>query len=162
GLVGTVSAIAPVTPGRPAGPSEGSHHVTFEFTVSPVYHPSSHNVSYNFSWGDGTNTWTGKFASGAGPVVASHQWTSIGTYQVKVQARDYDTGLPADTSPFSLPLNITIVNLETPQMPDGPTAAAIGQLCEFNIPAIKAPYGHDVFYLFNWSDNFTTYWIHQY
>ena len=156
GLVGTVSATAPGVPGRPGGPSEGSHHVTFEFTVSPVFAQSNNQVNYNFSWGDSTNTWVGPFASGAGPVKASHQWTAVGVYQVKVQAKDATT---SEKSAFSLPLNITIVNVETPQMPDGPTQADIHELCEFSIPAVKAPSGHDVLYLFNWSDDLTTSWI---
>ena len=159
GFVGTVGAVAPPTPGRPSGPTEGSNHVLINFTVSPVFATANHNVSYNFSWGDTTNTWVGPFASGHGPVIASHQWTANGVYSVTVQAKDYDTGSPTDISGWSLPLNITIVNLVTPPMPDGPTAAAINELCEFSIPAITAPYGHDVLYLYNWSDNFTTYWI---
>ena len=159
GFAGTVGAALPGTPSRPNGPTEGSNNVALQYTVSPVFAQSSHNVSYLFDWGDTTNTTVGPYPGGTGPVVAFHAWTANGVYQVKVQAKDYDTGLPTDVSAFSLPLNVTIVNLVTPQMPDGPTAAAINELCEFSIPAIIASYGHDVLYLFNWSDGYTTYWI---
>jgi len=156
GFAGTVGAVPPSTPGKPSGPTEGSNHVLLNYTVSPVYAQSSNNVSYNFSWGDGSNTWVGPFAGGIGPVIATHQWTANGVYSVQAQAKDATT---SETTNFSLPLNVTIVDLVTPNMPDGPTAAAINELCEFSIPAIIASYGHDVLYLFNWSDGYTTYWI---
>ena len=148
GLVGTVGAIPPGIPGRPSGPTEGSHHVELEFRVSPVFAQSSHDISYNFIWGDSTNTWIGPFASGTGPVVATHEWTLVGMYQIQVQARDETT---SETSELSEPLEITIVNLETPAMPEGPTKPEIGQLCEYSIPAIQAPSGHEVLYLFDWA-----------
>ena len=45
-------------------------------------------MSYWFDWGDGTNSgWVGPYASGA-TVSATHSWTSQGSYQIKVKAKD--------------------------------------------------------------------------
>jgi hypothetical protein len=45
-------------------------------------------IYYWFDWDDGTNTgWLGPFPPGA-PVSANHSWTTKGTYEVKVKAKD--------------------------------------------------------------------------
>lgn len=160
GFAGTVYATQPGIPARPIGPTDASNNVTLQYTVYPVS-AGGHNVSYNFSWGDDTSTWVGPFPSGIGPVTASHTWTANGVYAVRVQAKDADV-VPGDVSDFSVPLNVTIVSLVAPSRPDGPTSTAIDELCEFSIPAISAPFSHDVLYLFNWSDGYTTYWIGPY
>lgn len=161
GLSGFAGAAAPSTPQRPNGPDEGSHHVLYEFSVRPVYDPESDNVFYWFDWGDGQNTgWLGPYPSGTGPIKASHQWTANGVYPVKVKAKD----IGDNPTPFGPSRNITIVNLETPDMPQADDdEAGIGELVEFWVPAVQAPYAHDVLYLFDWDeDNLTTSWIGPY
>lgn len=160
GLVGTVGATPPSTPLQPNGVSDGSHHVTYLFSVRAVYAQDSHEVLYNFSWDDGSYTLVGPFASGTGPVEASHEWTTTGVKQVRVQAKDNTT---SELSGWSEPLNVSIVNLETPRMPEAVSdEAAIGELVEFQVSSVQAPFGHDVYYQFDWNDSFATNWIGPY
>lgn len=161
GFMGAVSAAPPNTPNKPAGPINASHHVLLNYTTNPVFAESNHWVEYNFSWGDGTYTgWFGPFKSGKGPVYAKHQWTGVGVYQVKVKARDFNA--TTQVTPFSLPLNVTIALLETPGQPIGETIVDVNELCLFSVKSVTAAYNHDVYYLFNWSDNFTTGWFGPY
>jgi len=79
---------APATPSTPTGPTTGSVAITYNFTTSTT-DPDDDDLLYLFDWGDGTTSgWVGPFASGA-TGVASHIWTSGGTFAVKVQAKDF-------------------------------------------------------------------------
>jgi len=108
GFAGTVGAALPGTPSRPNGPTEGSNNVALQYTVSPVFAQSSHNVSYLFDWGDGTTT------NWMVTPTASHQWTTPGEYQVKVKAKDSHD---SETDwPSSLPVQITTQTIPENQL----------------------------------------------
>jgi hypothetical protein len=66
-----------------------------------------------FSWGDGTDSgWTDPIASGK-TVSASHVWTSEGTYEIKVKARDIPNFAESEWSDplsVSMPRNRLINN----------------------------------------------------
>lgn len=160
GLVGTVSATPPSTPDQPKGPVQGGVHILYEFRVSPAYaYPSDHQLYYLFDWDDTTSSIVGPFDSGKGPVVASHTWTAVGVYDVTVQAIDATT---SEFSPESEPWAITIHLLETPKIDEAPTVVGIGQLAEFSVSAIQAPFNHEVWYVFDWDDGYTTGWLGPY
>ncbi|MFH1101826.1 MAG: PKD domain-containing protein [Methanobacteriota archaeon] len=77
----------PKVPVIRSGPSYGSVNDTYTFTANTT-DPDGDNISYDFSWGDGTfSGWTGLILSGA-TAAATHKWTSPGTYSVKVKAKD--------------------------------------------------------------------------
>jgi len=160
GLMGIASAVPPGTPEEPRGPSQGSHHVTYNFSVLPVYAQDNHDVYYWFDWGDSTNTgWFGPFPAGQGNVQYGHQWTTTGVYQIAAKARDAVT---SEGSAWSPNHQMTVVNVETPGEITGPDNASIGELCMFTVVSVTAPYEHDVLYLFDWGDELNTNWIGPY
>jgi outer membrane protein assembly factor BamB len=97
----------PGTPPAPDGPVNGTTHVEYTFTATTT-DPQGDDVSYLFSWGDGTNSsWLGPYPSGS-TVNASHAWTTVGNYSITVKAKD-TSGLESDWSPAH-----TIAIIEAP------------------------------------------------
>ena len=77
----------PDKPSIPNGPPSGKIFVELTYTSS-ANDPESEQVYYWFEWGDGSNSgWIGPYNSGQ-TGSASHKWTSQGTYQIKVKAKD--------------------------------------------------------------------------
>ena len=103
----------PDKPARPVGPSLGRVGVSYSFgTVTAD--PNGDRIYYLFDWDDGTDSgWVGPFASGQACNV-SHIWSSKGSFQVKVKARD-EAGLESvwsDPLPISMPKNLSNILLE--------------------------------------------------
>ncbi len=76
----------PDIPAQPEGPLNGTLNVTYSYTTSTI-DPESHQVYYQWSWGDSVDEWLGPFASGA-LAQATHEWSAAGDYTVKVKAKD--------------------------------------------------------------------------
>jgi hypothetical protein len=78
---------SPAKPGFLGAPEQGTQYTPVSFTGLGT-DPEGDNVSYRFSWGDGTSSdWTGYSASGS-QVALSHTYTEAGTFVVTVQAKD--------------------------------------------------------------------------
>jgi hypothetical protein len=94
----------PNTPSTPSGPTTGLVGTPYTYT-STTTDPEGDQVAYWFEWGDTTNSgWTGFVPSGD-PGSATKTWTSAGTYEVTVKAKDTHGG----ESGFSSPLTVEIV-----------------------------------------------------
>ena len=77
----------PETPDQPDGPTEGEVGIEYTYSSSTT-DPEGHSIYYNFSWGDDTSSgWKGPYISGH-EVEMSHTWEEVGTYEVKVKAKD--------------------------------------------------------------------------
>jgi len=100
----------PFKPSRPTGPSTGRIHVSHSYKAQTT-DPDLDKVYYLFDWDDGTRSgWLGPYDSGQ-PVYASHVWTSPGTYQIKVKAKD-TIGLESSWSdPLSLTMPKSVISL---------------------------------------------------
>jgi hypothetical protein len=93
----------PQTPDRPTGSIEGKPNVEYIYKSSTI-DADEDMVFYNFSWGDGNYSgWIGPFASGV-EAFARHAWTTKGTYNITVKAKD----IKGDESDWSEPLAITM------------------------------------------------------
>jgi PKD domain len=82
----TVEITAPAvetigTPDAPSGPATGEMLDYLTYTTSAVTSSEGHTILYVFDWDDGPNFSYSNSGS------ASHQWTSPGTYNVRVKAR---------------------------------------------------------------------------
>ena len=92
-------------PNKPtiSGPTSGKINVKYTYITSTT-DPDGDQIYYMFDWGDGsTSGWLGPHSSG-NTVEAEHIWTSKGSYQVKVKAKDiYDA-----ESDWSDPLPVSI------------------------------------------------------
>jgi len=74
----------PEIPFPPSGPASGIPGAQYSYSTSST-DPSGYQIAYTFDWGDGSNTTTGLFDSGA-VASAAHIWNSSGVYQVRAMA----------------------------------------------------------------------------
>jgi len=77
----------PNKPSKPSGSTSGKRDETYEYSSSTTDNEGD-QIYYLFSWGDGTDSgWLGPKNSGE-TCKASHKWSSEGSFQVKVKAKD--------------------------------------------------------------------------
>jgi hypothetical protein len=140
--------LPPETPTKPDGPEEWAQFGEASFSSTAI-DPEGDSIDFLFDWGDGTDSeWIGPYASGQ-TGEASHIWTIVGEYQVKVKVRDDKFG----QSLWSDPATINIVENEPPGAPIiiGPKTGAPGVLLTFTVSA-EDPEGNDVSYMVAWGD----------
>jgi len=99
-------SLAPATPEPPEGPSSGNLDMSYSYSASTT-DPDGDKISYLFDWDDGTfSEWTSLKNSGQ-TAFESHAWSSKGSYQIRVKAKD-SHGVQSEWSePFrvSMPKN---------------------------------------------------------
>ncbi len=94
----------PLTPCIPDGPPTGNGDIEYEY-ASNTTDPDGDQLYYLWDWGDNsTPVWYGPYSSGQTSNI-SHEWTELGTYQVRVKAKDNSNA----ESDWSEPLNVSIV-----------------------------------------------------
>jgi len=94
-----ITNFPPNTPAAPNGPDSGVTNVEYSFTATTT-DPEGDPIEYMFDWGDSTTSnW---LTEGS----ASHAWTTKGTFDVKVKARDSNGG-ESDWS-TAHPINIVV------------------------------------------------------
>jgi len=89
GFSGTMTIQISSSPSTPIlmGPTSGKTGQSYTYSAVST-DPENDQLSYLFTWGDGTNSgWLGPFDSGE-TMNASHSWTNDGTYSIQVKARD--------------------------------------------------------------------------
>jgi hypothetical protein len=148
----------PYKPSKPGGPNLGIWHVQYSYTSSTT-DPDGDQIYYLFDWGDGSNSgWLGPFSSGA-VVIGSHTWTVLGTYEVKVKARDtWGAG-----STWSDSLTVTITDNTPPNVPTitGPHHGKPGQNYLFNFQTDDGQ-DQNIWFFIDWGDNTTSGWLGPY
>jgi hypothetical protein len=149
---------SPTQPTRPNGPALGIWHHEYSYS-SVATDPDNDQIYYLFDWGDGTNSgWLGPFTSGQ-TGVGTHTWTELGSYAVRVKARDvWGAG-----SPWSETLDVTITDNTPPTVPTitGPGTCHPGTTYLFNLQSEDAQ-GDEIYYFVDWGDNTTTDWVGPY
>jgi hypothetical protein len=109
----TEESQAPLKPNRPNGPSSGKINVEKTYTAYTT-DPDGDDIFYLFDWGDYSNSgWLGPYASG-NSCEASHIWTTQGSYQIKVKAKD----IHGVQSEWSDPLTISMSRTKVKTLPD--------------------------------------------
>ena len=151
-------SLAPTQPTKPVGPTLGIWNVEYTYTSSAT-EPDNEQMYYLFDWGDGSSSgWIGPYSSGQ-TGTGTHTWTILGTYNVKVKARDiWGAG-----SSWSEPLVVTITDNNPPNIPEitGPSEGTPGNQYLYNIVTIDLD-GHNIYYFVDWGDNTTTEWLGPY
>jgi hypothetical protein len=130
--------------------------LTFTFSSTD---PEGDNISYFIDWGDGTNSgWLGPYASGE-TGETTNSWEAIGTYEVKVKARDINKKV----SDWSDSFTVTIVENQRPNKVtiNGPNWGFGGTEYEFTFVSTD-PENHDIYYRINWDDGDDTGYIGPY
>jgi hypothetical protein len=148
----------PATPTLPSGPTHGVRNVEYVFSSS-TSDPDGDQIYFMFNWDDGTSSaWLGPYASGS-TISASHSWSALGNYTIKVKAKDINGA----TSDWSQPLTITIVLNDAPNTPtiSGPGTGVPGKIYLYKLQTSDIN-GDDVYYFVDWGDNTTSEWIGPY
>ena len=114
--------------------------------------PDGDDIRYIIDWGDGTTTRSDFLPSGDMQLF-EHLWTSKGTFDVKVKARDKF----GKESSWSDPLSVTVTNNAPlkPQRPQGPARGSYKDTHTY-LTSSTDPDGHMIRYLFDWGDGSTT------
>jgi hypothetical protein len=153
-----VSSDPPTVPRKPVGPILGIWNIEYSYTSSAT-EPDNEQIFYQFDWGDGNKSaWLGPYASGQ-TVTGTHIWTELGTYNVKVKARD----IWGSSSAWSEPLSVTITDNTPPSTPQitGPSEGKPGNPYLFNM-VTSDPQDQNIYYFVDWGDNTTTDWLGPY
>lgn len=104
----------PAKPTTPSGPASGKMGTAYTYTSSAT-DPDGDQVYLMFNWGDNTTSgWVGPYASGA-TGSATKTWTTQGTYQVKVLAKDTHGKISVWSDP--LPVQMPLTNGYLPDQP---------------------------------------------
>lgn len=92
----------PEKPSKPIGSTTGKIDEIYTYTTS-TSDPNTHDmIYYLFDWGDGTNSsWIGPYSTGD-ICNTSHHWSSKGSYNVKVQAKDNHDSVSDWSDPLSI------------------------------------------------------------
>ena len=121
--------------------------------------PDTDDVYYYIDWGDGTNSgWIGPYNSGV-PVLESKVWEGLGSFMVKVRAKDiYEV-----RSDWSVPIIVIVSDNTPPNAPtiNGETNGKVGVTYQYEISATDID-EHGLYYFVFWGDNTDTGWIGPY
>lgn len=139
------------TPEKPTGPQSGYHGTLYCYSTEPI--DVHYTVEYKFSWGDGTeSSWS--LSTGA-----CHKWTNVGKFNVKVKARDMNSGAE---SAWSVPLVVYIGNHHPKAYkPQGPSEGIVGEEYCYTARGEDAD-GDELWFNFDWDDGTSTGWFGPY
>jgi hypothetical protein len=138
----------PAQPSKPDGKTLVVWNRQYSYTSSTT-DPNGDQIFYMFDWGDGSNSgWIGPFSSGQ-TGTAQHSWTELGSYSVRVKARDsWGAG-----SPMSESLTVVVTDNTPPFDPtvDGPAQIKPRVAQTYTIAAVDE-FDHRVFFDIDWGD----------
>ncbi len=138
----------PAQPTTPVGKTTAIWFEEYSYTSSTT-DPENEQIYYLFDWDDGSSSgWLGPYSSGQ-TATGSHIWTELGTYEVKVKARDiWGAG-----SPWSDPLVVTVTDNLPPNTPviEGPANFIPFREYTYTITTTD-PQEHDIRLDIDWGD----------
>ncbi len=120
--------LPPLQPGTPTGPTQGYANVQYTFSATTT-DPNADNISYMWSWGDGSSSNWSEYVPSGSVINASHIWDAPGNYSVMVRARDV-LGLVTNWSSGLFVLIVTYYPLSVEA--GGPYEGKVGDLIYFN------------------------------
>ena len=150
-VVETVSA-----PAAPTGAATIQQGLSAGYTTSGAVSSYGDDLQYRFDWGDGNfSTWSTLTSS-------SHAWATVGTYDVKAQARcDAHPTIVSDWSDATV-VTITAAPGEIVSAPDAPGGPAAGETnvsLLYTASGAVSTSGHSVEYRFDFGDGTVTGWL---
>jgi len=139
----------PNSPNLNYGQTEIKRNSTHIYSSS-ASDPDGDKIQLWFDWGDGSSTGWSEFIFSGDIVSRDHCWRKVGTYEIKVRAKDESGSVSYWSDPYiveckeqkSPPINLTF---------DGPDNARVNNKITFNLISID-PNGDDIFYWINWGD----------
>jgi hypothetical protein len=107
---------APTKPIKPSGTTSGKPGISYPYTSSAT-DPEGYRLAYGWDWnGDGTvDQWddnSSNYYPSGQTITTSHTWSTKGTYNIKVKAKDIhgNEGPWSDPLPIKIPKAIQINN----------------------------------------------------
>ena len=92
------------------GPAAGKPEKEYEYTAVTT-DPEGDQIFYLFDWGDETSKeWFGPYNSGEN-MVASHAWSEVGDYEIKVMAKDVGEATSKWSEPYSVQVELPVVDI---------------------------------------------------
>lgn len=145
----------PYTPYTPSGPSSGVTGISYQFTALAI-DPDYDSLAIRFDWGNGETSGWSKLAATGDSIEMSFSWSVPDTFYVKAKAKDNNE----NTSNWSLPLSIIIVQNQPPNIPSVPSGPSVGYTDNFYLFSSTAnnPVGDSVSLRFYWGDGDTSEW----
>ena len=147
----------PSNPSQPSGPSTGIIGIPNTYSTSST-EPNGDAIKYGWDW-DGdedVDEWTDYYSSGA-TASADHAWDSVGTYNVKVKAKD---ALGAESG-WSSAKSVQITIGDPPNTPSTPTGETDGiHKTQYTYTATTTDpnAGDQIYYWFDWDDGTNSGW----
>ena len=143
---------APETPVKPSGPTFVEIGLEYLYMSSTV-DVDGDRIRFRFDWGDENYSDWSEFVASNTPVLTSHSWTIISTYEVKVIAQD-ENGL---NSSWSRPLNVNVSKAVLGEVPpvanfDIPSNVSVNQTIVFNASSSFDEDGVIVSYYWDFGD----------
>ena len=109
-IVEIPSANNPPEPPTVSGPVAGKPGIEYEYTAIST-DPEGYQIFYLFDWGDGTDSgWLGPYDSGQ-ETTASHAWSEVGNYSIKVRAKDVNDSISFWSEPYSVKIVLPVLNI---------------------------------------------------
>jgi hypothetical protein len=156
--------MGPVTTSDPpsiptiTGPTRGVINTVYTFSTAAT-DPNGDQVYYWFDWGDGSNSgWLGPYTSGL-TIASTHSWSELGTYYVKVKAKDVN-GATSDWSEI-LTLDIILDNAPNTPSIEGKTSGKPGTSYLYRFVTTDVD-GDSVYYYIDWVDGTNSGWLGPY
>jgi len=140
---------SPATPDKPTGPTNGIWFVEYTFSTKTT-EPDGDQIWYMWDWDDGNfSEWLGPYNSGQ-TMQASHIWTEVGTYEIRVKARDSY----GSESGWSDSIIIIITDNNPPNNPTitGPNQIKPLRAYLFKFTATDNDTGQRLYYDIDWGD----------
>jgi len=147
----------PTKPTKPSGKTNGVWFEEYTYTSSAT-DPNNDQIYYLFDWDDGASDLVGPYPSGQ-TAVATHAWTVLGTYEVRVKAKDeWGAG-----SQWSDSLTVIITDNTPPTAPDmqGPASGKPGVQYLYNLVSTDAE-NQNIYYYIDWGDGTNSSWFGPY
>jgi len=145
----TKAASPPNTPSAPSGPTSGTYGVPYSYSTSAT-DSDGDQVKYTFDWGDSQTSETNFVGSGS-TAIASHSWSTAGTYAVKAKATDSNGGSSGWSGTLTVKIESENNPPNTPSSPYGEITGELGTLYAY-VTSTTDPNGDQVKYIFDWDD----------
>lgn len=151
----------PSTPSQPSGPSSGYVGIDYTYSTSST-EINGDDIKYGVDWDgdDVIDEWTDFYPSGQ-TVHITHAWDSVGTYNVKVKARDIFGKESGFSSIKQVDISIGDPPLK-PLKPSGDTEGLHSKSYSYSSSTTDPNAGDKIYYKFDWNDFTSTDWLGPY
>lgn len=143
------------TPGAVTGPATGTTIETLSYYVSASTSSLGHTVEYRYDWGDGS------FSAWSASNGASYNWTTVGSYDVRAQARcrDHTSVVSAWTAVLTVVITEAVETISRPTVTTYPEYGDLGEELSFYAQYAESNLYHQLEYQWDYGDGTISAWV---